>query len=113
MEKYRRTVKDKLELLLFHKDERVTTGGVYSKVRDYDYSSYYPVEKYIKFSEAPQENVYDIRDFGAVADDESFDCAFAINAAFEAAEKTCGTVLVSGGNYTSGAVILKVQQPFH
>lgn len=29
MEKYRRTVKDKLELLLFHKDERVTTGGVY------------------------------------------------------------------------------------
>lgn len=44
MEKCRRTVKDKLELLLFHKDERVTTGGVYSKVRDYDYSSYYPVE---------------------------------------------------------------------
>ncbi len=112
MEKCRRTVKDKLELLLFHKDERVTTGGVYSKVRDYDYSSYYPVEKYIKFSAAPQENVYDIRDFGAVADDESFDCAFAINAAFEAAEKTCGAVLVSGGNYTSGAVYLKSSTTF-
>lgn len=112
MEKYRRTAKDKLKLLLFHKDERVTMGGVYNKVRDYDYSSYYPLDNYIKNSSLPNENVYDIRSFGAVADDESFDCAAAINAAFEAAEKTCGTVLVSGGNYTSGAIRLKSSTTF-
>lgn len=112
MSKYKRTLKDKLNILLFHKDERVTTGGVYSKVRDYDYSSYYPVDRYIKDAVPPQENVYDIRDFGAVADDESFDCAPAINSAFEAAKKTCGTVLVSGGNFTSGEIRLKSNTTF-
>lgn len=112
MNKYRRTIKDKLNILLFHKDERVTTGGVYSTVRNYDYSSYYPVDKYIKNAVLPQDNVYDIRDFGAIADDENFDCSAAINRAFEAAEKTSGTVLVTGGNYTSGAIRLKSNTTF-
>lgn len=104
---YKRTIFDKLRILLFHKDERVTQGNVYSKVRKYDFSSYYPEDKYIEKTEPPKENIYDIRDFGAVAGDENFDCSTAINAAFAAAEKTCGTVLVSGGNYTTKAVYLK------
>lgn len=87
MRYYKRTVADKLRLLLFHKDERVTAGDVYSKVREYDFSSYYPEKKYIKAIDVPKDNVYDIRSFGAVVGEEDFDCAPAINAAFEAASK--------------------------
>ena len=106
MDKYKRTLPGKFRLL-FHRDERVTSGGVYSRVREYDFSSYCPADSYIGLVPLPKANVYDIRDFGAVAGDEGFDCAPAVNAAFAAAEKSGGTVLVSGGNYTSGAVYLK------
>lgn len=107
MRYYKRTVADKLRLLLFHKDERVTAGDVYSKVREYDFSSYYPEKKYIKAIDVPKDNVYDIRSFGAVVGEEDFDCAPAINAAFEAASKTGGTVLVDGGKYVSKAIYPK------
>lgn len=103
---YRRTLLQKLQILLFYKDVRVTQGGVYSEERKFDYSSYYPEDDYIKTAELPSENVYDIRDFGAVVDNEDLDCAPAINAALEAARKTGGTVLVTGGNFTSSAVYL-------
>lgn len=106
MSEYKRTLADKLRLL-FHKDERVTQGGVYSVVREFDFSSYCPVDSYIKPAVPPDHNVYDIRDFGAVAGVETFDCAPAINAAIDAAEKSGGTVLVKGGDFTSSAVYLK------
>lgn len=103
---YKRTLLQKLRILLFHKDERVTKGEVYSKVRNFDFTSYYPVEKYIKPMKPPAENVYDIRSYGAVAGREA-DCAPAINAAINDAARTCGTVLISGGDYTSKAIYLK------
>lgn len=107
MKNPKRTVAQKLQILLFHKDERVTEGGVYSEVRKYDYSSYYPQDKYIKYAEPPKENVYDIRSFGAVAGNDDFDCSNAVNAAVSAAAKTKGTVLVSGGDYSSKAIYLQ------
>ncbi len=107
MNTIKRTLLQKLKILLFHKDVRVTQGGVYSEVRSFDFSSYYPESDYIQYSEPPLENVYDIRDFGARAGDESFDCAPAINAAIEAACATGGTVLVRDGEYTSSEMNLK------
>ena len=107
MKNYKRTLLQKLRLLLFHKDERVTQGAVYSEVRRFDFSSYYPLENYVQKVGVPQENVYDIRSFGAVPENEDLDCAHAINAAIFAAEQTGGTVLIRGGKFTSGAVYLK------
>lgn len=107
MKNYKRTLLQKLRLLLFHKDERVTQGAVYSEVRRFDFSSYYPLENYVQKVGVPQENVYDIRSFGAVPENEDLDCAHAINAAIDAAEQTGGTVLIRGGKFTSGAVYLK------
>lgn len=52
------------------------------------------------------DNVYDIRDFGAVADDNILSTS-AINEAVSAAAKTSGTVLISGGTYRSGTVTLQ------
>ena len=101
MNTIKRTLLQKLKILLFHKDVRVTQGGVYSEVRSFDFSSYYPESDYIQYSEPPLENVYDIRDFGARAGDEGFDCAPAINAAIKAACATGGTVLVRDGEYTT------------
>lgn len=43
MKNYKRTLLQKLRLLLLHKDERVTQGAVYSEVRPFDFSSYYPL----------------------------------------------------------------------
>lgn len=103
---YKRTLPQKLRILLFHKDERVTKGEVYSKVRNFDFSSYYPEEKYIKPMEPPKENIYDIRSYGAVAG-KDIDCAPAINNAINDAAKTCGTVLISGGDYVSREIYLK------
>lgn len=105
--KYRRSALDKLNTLLFWKDTRVTEGEPYTEIRKFDYSSYLPVEKYINAPCVPTENIYDIRDYGAVANNTSFDNAQAINSAFEEAEKTNGTVFISGGSYTSTTVFPK------
>ena len=105
--KYRRSALDKINTLLFWKDTRVTEGEPYTEIRKFDYSSYLPVEKYINAPCVPTENIYDIRDYGAVANNTSFDNAQAINSAFEEAEKTNGTVLISGGSYTSTTVFPK------
>lgn len=91
--KYRRSALDKLNTLLFWKDTRVTEGEPYTEIRKFDYSSYFPVEKYINAPCVPSENIYDIRDYGAVANNTSFDNAQAINSAFEEAERTHGVVL--------------------
>lgn len=104
---YKRGVGKKLKTLLFGKDIRVTSGDVYSAVRDYDFSSYYPESDYVLPAEVPSENVFDIRDFGAVLNDENADNAPAINAAIDAASSAKGIVLVSGGGFTATTVFLK------
>lgn len=53
----------------------------------------------------PENNVFDIRDFGADCDKE--DNAEYINKAIEIASKFGGTVLVSGGDYACTTVVLK------
>lgn len=58
-------------------------------------------------AEVPSENVFDIRDFGAVLNDENADNAPAINAAIDAASSAKGIVLVSGGGFTATTVFLK------
>ena len=103
--KDKRTAKDKLNTVLFGKDLRITKGVVCSEIREYDFSSYYPEDKYIRNQTPPEENVYDIRFYGASS--ESSDNAEAVNSAIKAAAKTGGTVLVKDGEYVTTTVFLK------
>lgn len=106
--KTRRTHIDKLNTLLFGKDLRITEGGQYTDEREFDYTSYYPVERYISPQETPDERAFFITDFGAVANDKSIDNAPAINACINAcAENGGGFAVVSGGDFTSKTVELK------
>lgn len=105
MAKKKRNLSDKLNTLLFGKDLRVTEGEPYTEVRKYDFSSYYPVDNYIKKQEIPKENIYNIKDYGAGTD--KADNAPFINCTINDAAKTGGTVLITGGEYTSTTVILK------
>ena len=103
--KDRRTAFDKLNTVLFGKDLRITKGAVYSEIREYDFSSYCPEDRYIRSQQLPAENVYDIRNYGASEDKE--DNSDSINNAVCDAHKTGGTVLVSGGEYVTKTVFLK------
>ncbi|MGN0521097.1 MAG: glycoside hydrolase family 28 protein, partial [Eubacterium sp.] len=105
MLKKKRTIYDKLKTLLFGKDLRVKTGAPYTEVRAFDFSSYYPEEKYIFNQNAPNENIIDIRSYGA--DIKNEDNAPFINRAIEDAQKTGATVFISGGDYITSTVILK------
>ncbi len=103
--KDRRNCIDKLNTLLFGKDLRITKGDVFSTLYDYDYSSYYPEDDYIYDSLLPDENVYDIRSYGA--DEKNEDNASFIQKAISEAAKTNGTVVVCGGEYITTTVCLK------
>lgn len=105
MLKAKRNVIDKLNTLFFGKDLRITEGEPYSEVREFDFSSYLPIENYIKTQKIPTENIFDIRNFGANVDNE--DNADFINAAINKASKSGGTVLISGGDFVSTTVTLK------
>ena len=103
--KDKRTHIDKLNTLLFGKDLRITEGEPFSKVYPFDFSSYYPEDEYISYQDAPSDNVFDIRNFGA--DTEKDDNADCINAAINAAAEVGGTVLVDGGDYVTTTVFMK------
>ena len=106
--KTKRNIFDKLNTLLFGKDLRVTTGEPYTVVRDGDYSSYYPLAKYINFTQQVPDNCHDIRDFGADigATDEAN--ARAIQRAIDKCHNDGGgTVLVCGGMYITTTVFLR------
>ncbi len=106
--KTKRTIKDKLNTLLFGKDLRVTEGEPYTDVRDGDYSSYYPLEKYINFSQALPEICFNIRDFGADINKHEEDNTPAIQSAIdECHKKGGGTVLVEGGCYVVTTLFLR------
>lgn len=105
MLKDKRNLFDKLNTLLFGRDLRITKGDVFSQIRPFDYSSYYPENAYIMQQKAPDNNVYDIRLYGADVSLE--DNAPFINKAIEHAHQTGGTVLVCGGEYTASTVYLK------
>lgn len=103
--KDRRNTADKLKTLLFGRDLRITKGDVFPTVYPFDFSSYYPEDNYISYQKAPEDNVFDIRAFGA--DVLSEDNAGFINSAVDEAAKTGGTVLVAGGDYVTTTVFLK------
>lgn len=103
--KDRRNSADKLKTLLFGRDLRITKGDVFSTVYPFDFSSYYPENDYICNQQAPEDNVFDIRAFGA--DVFSEDNAEFINKAIDEASKVGGTVLVAGGEYVTATVFLK------
>lgn len=68
-----------------------------------DYLETIPFDEYIKKKTLPSENIYDIRDYGAVPNSGYIDTK-AFMAAAEAASKTNGTVLVTGGEYITGSI---------
>ncbi len=106
--KTKRTAVDKLNTLLFGKDLRITKGDRYTEEREYDYTSYFPVENYIHPAEIPTENAYFITDFGAIANNTSVNNADAINECINHCHKNGGGyVVVCGGNFTSKTVELK------
>lgn len=105
MTKKKRTVFDKLNTLLFGRDLRVTEGEPYTEEREFDYSSYYPADKYISLQPLPKENVFDIRDFGA--DINQKDNAEFINLAITQASQSHATVIVDGGSYVASTIMLK------
>ena len=105
---YKRTPIDKLNTLLFGKDLRITEGDRYTDEREFDYTSYYPVEDYISPQKLPSEKVYYITDFGAIANDDSIDNAPCVNKCIcECAKNGGGYVVVSGGDFTAKTVELK------
>ena len=106
--KTKRNLKDKLNTLLFGKDLRVTTGEPYTEVREGDYSSYYPLEEYIDFTQAVPEGCYDIRSYGADADKGEEVNTPAIQSAIdECSSNGGGTVLIKGGRYTVTTIFLR------
>ena len=104
MYKKKRNDIDKLKTLFFGKDLRVSEGEPYKEVRKYDFSSYYPEEKYIRKQGKPRKNVVDIREYGA--DTQNSNNAPFINKAIEKASEIGGVVLVDGGDYVSETVTL-------
>ncbi|MCC8073696.1 MAG: hypothetical protein LIO62_06180, partial [Clostridiales bacterium] len=105
MTKGKRNCIDKLNTLFFGKDLRVTDGQPYTEVREYDFSSYYPQDDYVKIQEIPAQNVFDIRSYGAST--ANGDNAVFIQRAVDEASKSAGIVLVDGGDYISTTVVLK------
>lgn len=106
--KTKRTFADKLHTLFFGKDLRVTKGDPYTEVRKGDYSSYYPLEKYIDFNQSLPENYFDIRDFGADVNKTDKENAQAIQKAIDkCSENAGGTVLICGGKYETTTVYLR------
>lgn len=106
--KTRRTIKDKLNTLLFGKDLRVTEGEPYTEVREGDYSSYYPLENYIDFNQPLLEEYYDIKNYGADESKSDTENTKAIQSAIdECSRNGGGTVLISGGRYTVTTLFLR------
>ena len=106
--RYKRTIRDKINTFLFGKDLRITEGDPYVEEREFDYTSHYPVNDYVKSVEIPQNNVYFITDFGAVAEDKSVDNSDAINRCIDCCSQNGGGyVIVKGGNFTTKTVKLK------
>lgn len=70
-----------------------------------DYLEDIPYDRYIYRMPIPKENVYDIRQFGAIPDNGCL-CTEAFRAAARAAAETRGTVLVTEGTYIVGSIEL-------
>lgn len=106
--KTKRNLFDKLNTLLFGKDLRVTTGEPYTEVREGDYSSYYPLENYIDFTQPVPDNCYDIRNYGADIDKSEAENTAAIQITIdECSLNGGGTVLIDGGIYTVTTLFLR------
>lgn len=106
MSKYKRYLTDKFHTLLFGKDIRVTSGEPFPEVYDGDFSSYFPVDNYIKPQAPDKLPIYNPSDF--LSDGSNADYTIALNAAIaKCADNGGGTVLVRGGSFTVNSVFLR------
>ena len=82
---------------------------IFPEVYEGDFIQDIPYDEYLDFdAEISQGMVYDIRDYGAVPDDDAILNHGAINAAIQACTQNGGgTVLVSGGSYRTGSIAMK------
>lgn len=102
MKNYKRTVKDKLNTLLFGKDIRVTEGEVFPEVYDGDFSSYFPKDKYIKEQTPAHTPIFNFKYFDGETVTDKIN-----NAVSKCSESGGGTVLIENGDYTVNTVFLK------
>lgn len=106
--KTKRNLYDKINTFLFGKDLRVTVGEPYTEVREGDYSSYYPLEKYIDFTQTTPDDCYDVRAYGAdVNASEEINTPAIQKAIDECHENGGGTVLISDGMYITTTIFLR------
>lgn len=106
--KIKRNLIDKLNTLLFGKDLRVTRGEPYTIVREGDFSSYYPLEKYIDFNQSVPDEFCSVRSFGADVSKSEKENTRAIQKAIDECHKNGGgTVLVDGGCYKVTTLYLR------
>lgn len=91
------------------KDFKITDGEVFTDIYKGDFFKNIPFEKYINWGvPVPNDNVYNIMSFGAVPNDPRVNNASAINKAISAcSENGGGIVVVEGGSFTTGTVLLK------
>lgn len=105
--KTKRTIFDKLNTFLYGKDVRVTEGEPYTEIRDGDFSSYYPLEKYVDLDMPLPQNALDIRDFGADTNKSVEENTVAFQQAIDECSRQKGTLLVIGGIYSVTTIYLK------
>ncbi len=83
--------------------------SIFPEVYKGDFVENIPYDKYLDFdAEVLQGTVYNVRDFGAVPDDNAVVNRGAINAAINACSQNGGgTVLVDGGSYRTGSLAMQ------
>lgn len=91
------------------KDFKIYSGDVFPQIYDGDFYKNLPFDNYInKHASSPKENVYYIRDFGAVPNNTEVNNAGCINEAVNfCSQSGGGVVIVDGGSFTTGTVFLK------
>ncbi len=81
---------------------------VFPEVYEGDFYKNIPYEKYLNYDDNQQGVVYDVRDFGAVPNDDSILNHVAINNTINfCSQNGGGTVFVDGGSYRVGSIAMK------
>ena len=91
------------------KDFKIYDGEIFPDVYDGDFYEKIPLKKYINYNMSlPLVDSVFIRDFGTIANDTSVNNAENINNAINScSKKGGGIVVVDGGNYTCGTIVMK------
>lgn len=90
--------------------EWMLSDDIFPEVYEGDFYEGIEYERYIDFEAevSPDTNIFDIRNYGASVSNDAQENKVAINNAINACHSSGGgTVLVDGGNYTTGSVNMK------